>query len=114
VLFTAPLDKSIAWSSPATPVAISPSRAPAACRLRRGVDAFVAWIDPASSGDASLLSSTYFGGEGIDVGYAVAADARGRAFVTGYSASTNIPVTDGGFTTALSGLYDAFLSAIDF
>jgi hypothetical protein len=78
------------------------------------IDAFVAWIDPAGSGDASLLGSTLIGGNNIDAGYGVAADFRGRAYLTGFCTSNNFPVTSGAFSSTLSGIYDSFLVAIDY
>jgi hypothetical protein len=78
------------------------------------IDAFVAWIDPAASGAASLVASTLLGGADIDAGYGVAADARGRAFVTGFSVSSNLPVTEGAWNQSNVGIADAFITAIDF
>jgi hypothetical protein len=68
-------------------------------------DAFVAKVN--SSG--SLLFSTYMGGTGVDVGTAIAVDASGAAYVSGYTFSTDFPVLSGGIQTANGGGCDAFL-----
>jgi hypothetical protein len=72
-------------------------------------DAFVTEIDPAGS---ALVYSTYLGGSGSDAGIGVAVDGTGDAYVTGYSGSTNFPVTPGGFQTSLNGPYNAFVAVI--
>ena len=47
-------------------------------------NAFVAELNPSASGAASLLYSTYLGGSGIgDIGYGIAVDSAGNAYVTG-------------------------------
>ncbi len=53
-------------------------------------DAFVAKFSP---GFTNLIYSTYLGGGNDDVGYAVAADGAGNAYVAGWTDSTNFPVT---------------------
>jgi hypothetical protein len=53
-------------------------------------DVFVARIAPA--GDA-VLAFTFLGGSDYEAGTAVAADAAGRGYVTGWTRSTNFPVT---------------------
>jgi hypothetical protein len=78
------------------------------------IDAFVAWIDPGAAGPASLVASTYLGGGDIDAAYGVAAAPTGRAFVTGFSVSPNLPVTGGAWNTVIGGISDAFITAIDF
>jgi len=74
-------------------------------------DAFVTKIN--SSGSA-LVYSTYLGGGKIingteDWGEAIAVDAAGSAYVTGYTYSPDFPVTAGAFDTARAGL-DAFIT----
>jgi len=63
-------------------------------------DAFVAKFDSLGS---NLLYFTYLGGSGDDAAYALAVDITGDAYVTGYTVSTNFPVTNaipGGATIA--------------
>ncbi len=63
-------------------------------------DAFVAKLDAAG---AHLLYSTYLGGTSVDVGESIAVDALGRAYVVGFTDSSNFPVTPGAFDTTFNG-----------
>jgi hypothetical protein len=55
-------------------------------------DAWVAKIDPASSGAASLVYSTYLGGADTDAAFGIAVDAAGQAHVTGITDSSSFPL----------------------
>ena len=57
-------------------------------------DAFVTELNPAGTG---LVYSTYLGGDSMDAAYGIALDGAGDAFVTGYTYSTNFPVTANAF-----------------
>jgi hypothetical protein len=52
---------------------------------------------------ATLAYSTFLGGTGFDVVYAVAADQAGNTYVTGLTTSTDFPVTSGAFQTKCAG-----------
>jgi len=72
-----------------------------------GVDAFVTEL---SSDGASLIYSTYWGGSLDDVGTGIAVDSRGNAYLSGYTESTNFPVTSGAFqTTYGNGAHNGFV-----
>jgi hypothetical protein len=71
-------------------------------------DAFVAKIDPTG---ASLLWSSLLGGSDDEHGHAVAVDAAGDAYVTGYTVSTDFPAA-GGFDSTPAGVDDAFVAKI--
>ncbi|HEY6292368.1 MAG TPA: choice-of-anchor D domain-containing protein [Terriglobia bacterium] len=81
-------------------------------------DAFVTVIDTTKSGSASLLYSTYLGGNANDVAQNVAVDNMGNIYVSGTTHSSNFPATAGAFqpacklnsANACSG--DAFLAKI--
>jgi hypothetical protein len=57
--------------------------------------------------DPGLDYSTFLGGEGFDLGSDIAVDGRGRAYVTGITASANFPTTPGAFDTSFNGGTDA-------
>jgi hypothetical protein len=57
-----------------------------------------------------LVYSTYLGGAGADTGTAVAVDAAGRTYVTGYTSSTNFPLDSPLQPTYGGGGYDAFVT----
>ena len=58
-------------------------------------EAFVATVDSAATGESALQFSTYFGGNYMDVATDVAADAAGNLYLSGYTTSSDLPVTDG-------------------
>jgi hypothetical protein len=62
---------------------------------------FVTEIATTQSGTASLVYSTYLGGSGAtgDVGFAIALDSAGRAYVSGAVSSSDFPVTGGAYQT---------------
>ncbi len=62
-------------------------------------DAFVTKLNGTFS---ALTYSTYLGGSGADVGYAIGLDASGNAYVTGSTASSNFP-TNKPLQAALGG-----------
>ena len=76
-------------------------------------DAFISRIDTLSSGLASLVYSTYLGGDNRDAGYAIAVNSAGDAFVTGVTYSANFPVTGLPFQATHGGDYDAFVANIN-
>src|SRR5229473_3232797 len=64
--------------------------------------------------DPSLVYSTYLGGSSTDVGFGIAVDSSGDAYVTGYTQSSNFPTTAGALQTTFGGgLVDAFVSKLN-
>lgn len=70
-----------------------------------GSDAFIAKFSAAGQ----RLWATYYGGNGDEVATGVVVDAQGLVDITGYTTSTNFPVTANAVQTSLAGYADAFL-----
>ena len=68
-------------------------------------DVFVAKVAPDGG---SLAYATFVGGTGDERATGVAVDALGNAYVTGWTLSSDFPVTPGAFS-AFHGLYDGFI-----
>lgn len=51
----------------------------------------------------SILYSTFLGGSSSDNGYSIGVDSNGRAFLTGYTSSTDFPVTPSAFDQTYNG-----------
>jgi YD repeat-containing protein len=68
-----------------------------------GIDAFVAAVDTTLSGTASLVYSTFLGGNGEEYGYGAALDCAGNAYVTGRTRSTTFITTTGGLQPGAGG-----------
>jgi hypothetical protein len=76
-----------------------------------GTDAFVARVDPSG---AALAYAGYIGGGGYDVGYGIAVDGAGDAYVTGLTRSTqeSFPRVGGPDLTYNGGEADAFVAKV--
>ena len=86
-----------------------PLVSPLQSRLSGSRDAFVAKLNPAGT---SFLYSTYLGGSGVDVGYAIAVDGGGSAVVFGDTTSTNLAVTAGAVQSHSGGAQDTFVAKL--
>jgi cysteine synthase len=72
-------------------------------------DVFVTKVDP---GGSLVEYSTYLGGQQEDHATAIAVDAAGAAFVTGYTNSSDFPVSPGAHDTSASGGSDVFVTKL--
>jgi len=76
-------------------------------------DAFVTKLNPS----LNIISSRYFGGNGTDVGWSITvAPFAGQVFLTGVTASTNIPIYPANplpLSSARSGTSDVFVARMD-
>jgi len=64
--------------------------------------------------DPVLSYSTYLGGVGGDLGYGIAVDAAGNAYITGSTESSNFPTTAGAYRTNFQGgVADAFVAKLN-
>ncbi|HYM00319.1 MAG TPA: SBBP repeat-containing protein, partial [Blastocatellia bacterium] len=75
-----------------------------------GSDAFVAKLNSAGS---ALVYSTYLGGSKLDGGTAIAVDSSGFAYVTGFTASSDFPVTAPTQQAYGGGAFDAFVAVLN-
>jgi len=64
-----------------------------------GGGGFLAKLNPKLTGSASLVYSTYLGGNGGAIAYSIAVDGSGNAYVTGATFSTGFPITAGAYQT---------------
>ena len=85
-----------------------PATGSARSRSGGGVDAFVASFAPNGGG---LSWCTYLGGSGDDRAFGLAIDGNRNPYVTGYTSSSNFPLS-GAFQTRLSGTRDAFVAKL--
>ena len=75
-----------------------------------GADAFVTKLNASGS---KLAYSTFLGGTNQDdLGFGIAVDRRGRAYVTGNTESADYPTTPGAFDTTFNGSLDAFVTKL--
>jgi hypothetical protein len=90
-----------------------PTRNPLRASLGGAADAFVTKVNPSGT---ALLYSTYLGGSADERGFAIAVDAAGQAFVTGWTESTDFPRTAGVFQPAIGypdpAISNAFVSKL--
>lgn len=73
------------------------------------IDAFVTALTPTG---ASLLYSTFLGGNGFENTFGIAVDGSGNAYVTGSTSSTNFPVLSP-YQASLRGGANAFVAKIN-
>jgi hypothetical protein len=74
-------------------------------------DAFVVKVNAAGTG---LAYATFLGGgSDYDEGNAIAVDAAGSAYVTGFTLSSDFPTTAGAFGTSYNGGWDAFVVKVN-
>jgi hypothetical protein len=93
-----------------------PTTASAFQPVNQGTNAFFAKIDPALSGSASLLYSSYLGNGGGfgDAATAIAVDGAGNAYVEGFTDSTHFPTTPGALQTNRGGgRFNVFVAKFD-
>lgn len=74
-----------------------------------GSDAFVTKLNDSGT---SLSYSTFLGGSGDDLGEGIAVDAAGRAYVTGYTETTNFPTVQATDNTYNGGSFDVFVTKL--
>jgi len=98
---------SASTSFPTTPGVLQPS-------FGGGRDGFIVKIDPTKVGAESVVYSTYLGGTGTDVPYAIAVHSSGSAYVCGNTDSLNFPLVNP-VQADPKGIYpsEAFIARLD-
>lgn len=81
---------------PTTPGAFQPNfrPSPLPANFTQPNDVFIMKLNPTGS---ALVYSTFLGGSGEDMGFGIAIDPDGNAYVCGMTRSTDFPVTPGAF-----------------
>jgi len=83
---------------------------PLQAAIRGSTDAYVTKINPAGT---ALVYSTYLGGGSGEIGYAIAVDASGAAYVTGNTTSTDFPLMNPIQGVYGGGTHDAFITKLN-
>jgi hypothetical protein len=73
-------------------------------------DIYVAQLDPAGS---ELVYATYLGGTRFDYATGLDVDASGKAYVSGYTNSTDFPITAGVVDTQFEGTVEAVVTKLN-
>jgi hypothetical protein len=81
---------------------------PASAHSRAGTEVFVSKLSPDGR---SLVYSTFLGGTAYESGNAIAVDAAGSAYLTGYTGSADFPVVDS-LQSFAGGGSDVFVSKL--
>jgi hypothetical protein len=79
---------------------------------RGGGDAYVAHIDP-TMGSSGLLYATFLGGGNLEEARNIVLDPSGPVIVSGYTVSSDFPVTSNAYQQAYGGNTDAFVAVLN-
>ena len=78
--------------------------------LKGETNVIITKLNPLGTG---LIYSTYLGGAAADIGYSIAVDSSGNAFITGVTSSSDFPTTSGAFQTIYGGENNAFVTKLN-
>jgi hypothetical protein len=76
-------------------------------------DVVVDVLDMSKSGESSLIYGTFYGGSGNEEVRGMAFDAAGNIVITGYTLSTDLPITGDALQPQSAGNGDAFVAILD-
>lgn len=78
--------------------------------IKASSDAFISKFN--STGD-TLLASTFFGGNDLDYCSSINIDNSGHIFMTGWTSSTDFPVSANAYKRTIAGAQDCFIAKFD-
>jgi len=81
--------------------------------LGGGIDMALGVLDMTQAGNDGLVYSTYYGGSDLDEVRAITVDNHGNLVVTGYTLSSDFPVTSDAMQKVNHGNGDAFVSVVN-
>ncbi|MCS1350056.1 SBBP repeat-containing protein [Mechercharimyces sp. CAU 1602] len=73
-----------------------------------------AFVTKLNTAGTDLIYSTYLGGSSDERGTGIGVDSFGAAWVTGFTNSTDFPITSDAFQDSLAGGRDAFVTQVSF
>lgn len=73
-------------------------------------DGFIIKVDATGT---ALVYSTYLGGGSIDVPNGITIDTSGNIYITGFTNSTDFPITSGAYSTTYRGYRDVFVTKLN-
>jgi Beta-propeller repeat/Abnormal spindle-like microcephaly-assoc'd, ASPM-SPD-2-Hydin len=97
-------------NQPPPPFIVTASLASTAFQPTYGGGATDAFVAKLSASGNTVLYLTYLGGSNEEIGYGIAADSAGLAYITGVTYSTNLPVSGGALQTSAGGAGDALIA----
>lgn len=78
-----------------------------------GKDALIVGIDPAQTGAASLVYSSYFGGSTHDRASGIAVDGSGTIYIVGDTFSVDLPTAGNAYASAANAGQEVFVAKLD-
>ncbi|MGB7763241.1 MAG: SBBP repeat-containing protein [Bryobacteraceae bacterium] len=81
--------------------------------LAGNYDLIIAVLDPTQFGTESLIYATYFGGSDTEEVRGMSVDANGNLLLTGYTLSTDFPVTPDAAQPVYGGNADLFVTVVN-
>jgi hypothetical protein len=77
-------------------------------------DCFITVLNPYATGSMpQLVYSTYYGGRGAEIPTGLRADSKGVIYVTGYTGSADLPITQNALGKVRAGGQDGFVIKLD-
>jgi hypothetical protein len=88
------------------------STPPTSCAVDDRTDIFVTKLDPSQSGPNQHIYTTYIGGGGYDLVISIGVDGSGRACLSGYSGSIDLPTTANAYQRTAPGSMNGMVAQL--